>query len=50
MWKVLYLVGVFLFLVRPQYYDLLLDEGLSRIPDDAKLTPEQLVTKYNFPF
>ena len=40
MWKVLIFVCVLLAQTHAQFYDLLLDQGLSKIPDDAKLTPQ----------
>ena len=49
MWKVLIFVGVLLAQTYAQFYDLLLDQGLSKIPDDAKLTPIELIAKYNYP-
>ena len=50
MLKILWVGVLLLSAASAQYYDWLKDKGLSKIPEDAKLTPEQLVTKYGYPF
>lgn len=50
MLKVTLVVQIVMVLVLADRYDRLYENGLTAIPDDAKLTPRELAEKYGYPF